>query len=321
MIQTRYLIDGLSIMSDDFRLRIGTTFLPTISQRVDSVTVNGRNGVIVPSSPMAVDAPEITVKAFAKGDSAVTLMRRFYRLCRQASALTRIDHDTATGLSRRMSARAVCTSCEPDGDDNPWSGVSMATAVFLLPDVYWSGELWQEKVLPATGGLLLAGGVKPSTQKYWTRWKGERNASPSLLADFYTFWTGLPNNSPSVLVPLGEGIPEGWLSDAPITTLVLRFGVATGVTISDPVSGTNLMWGGKRDASRPYLFVDAANRKAWTAANADAWSGGVDASNGIDWTTEPLQVWPDISSGDYRLAIKQTGSADKVTCRFLQSWE
>ena len=46
-----------------------------------------------------------------------------------------------------------------------------------------------------------------------------------------------------------------------------------------------------------------------------------DASNGIDWTTEPLQVWPAIDSGDYRLAIKQTGSADKVTCRFLQSWE
>lgn len=123
------------------------------------------------------------------------------------------------------------------------------------------------------------------------------------------------------LLPGGVPEPDGWLSNAPIGTLVLRFGAATGVTIADPVSGTNLMWGGKRDASRPYLFVDAANRKAWTAANADAWSGGTDATNGIDWTTEPLQVWPDISSGDYRLAIKQTGSADKVTCRFLQSWE
>ena len=50
-------------------------------------------------------------------------------------------------------------------------------------------------------------GLKPGdmwwrTQKYWTRWKGERNNSPSLLADFYTYWTGAPNNSPSVLVPL-----------------------------------------------------------------------------------------------------------------------
>lgn len=123
------------------------------------------------------------------------------------------------------------------------------------------------------------------------------------------------------LLPGGVPEPDGWLSNAPIGTLVLRFGAATGVTITDPVSGTNLMWGGKRDASRPYLFVDAANRKAWTAANADAWSGGTDVTSGVDWTTEPLQVWPAIDSGDYRLAIKQTGSADKVTCRFLQSWE
>ena len=220
-----------------------------------------------------------------------------------------------------MITRAVCTSCEPDDDERPFRDLRVMTAVFQLPDVYWRGELWQEKVLPATGGLLLAGGVKPSTQKYWTRWKGEKNNSPSMLADFYTYWQGTPNNSPSILVPLSEGIPEGWLSDAPITTLVLRFGAVTGVTISDPVSGTNLMWGGQRDASRPYLFVDVANRKAWTAANADAWSGGTDASNGVDWTTEPLQVWPAIDSGDYRLDIRQTGGADKVTCRFLQSWE
>lgn len=141
------------------------------------------------------------------------------------------------------------------------------------------------------------------------------------------FWRGVQCQEVTLaasggrLLPGGVPEPDGWLSNAPIGTLVLRFGAATGVTIADPVSGTNLMWGGKRDASRPYLFVDAANRKAWTAANADAWSGGTDATNGIDWTTEPLQVWPDISSGDYRLAIKQTGSADKVTCRFLQSWE
>lgn len=46
------------------------------------------------------------------------------------------------------------------------------------------------------------------TQKYWTRWKGERNNSPSLLADFYTYWTGTPNNSPSVLVPLSDRVVE-----------------------------------------------------------------------------------------------------------------
>ena len=56
-------------------------------------------------------------------------------------------------------------------------------------------------------------GLKPGdmwwrTQKFWTRWKGEKNASPSMLADFYTYWTGAPNNSPSVLVPLSDRVVE-----------------------------------------------------------------------------------------------------------------
>lgn len=56
-------------------------------------------------------------------------------------------------------------------------------------------------------------GLKPGdmwwrTQKYWTRWQGEKNASPSLLADFYTYWQGAPNASPSVLVPLTDRVVE-----------------------------------------------------------------------------------------------------------------
>ena len=301
MILTDYLINGQQLTGERSSLIVGTTHFTSISPRIDSVTVKGRNGVMLPAGPVAFDAPEITLKFITDGHDADTLMHRFYRLCRLASELTRVERDVSTGLARSMTASAVCTSCQPDGDEIPWNDHRAATAVFQLPDVFWRGVQWQEATLAASGGRLLPGGVsKPSGKGYWTRWQGLPNASPSELFDI---------------------LPEGWLSNAPIGTLVLRFGAVTGVTISNPMSGTNLLWGGKRDASRPYLFVDAANRKAWTAANADAWSGGTDASNGIDWTTEPLQVWPDISSGDYRITIKQTGGTDKVTCRFLQSWE
>jgi hypothetical protein len=56
-------------------------------------------------------------------------------------------------------------------------------------------------------------GLKPGdmwwrTQKYWTRWKGTPNNSPSMLADFYTYWLGAPNASPSVLVPLADRVVE-----------------------------------------------------------------------------------------------------------------
>ena len=53
---------------------------------------------------------------------------------------------------------------------------------------------------------LIVGDLWLKTQAYWTRWKGEKNASPSLLADFYTYWLGTPNNSPSVLVPLSDRV-------------------------------------------------------------------------------------------------------------------
>ena len=53
---------------------------------------------------------------------------------------------------------------------------------------------------------LIVGDLWPKTQKYWTRWKGEKNNSPSLLADFYTYWQGEANNSPSVLVPLSDRV-------------------------------------------------------------------------------------------------------------------
>lgn len=301
MILADYLINGQQLTGEHSSLIVGTTHFTSISPRINSVTVNGRNGVMLPAGPVVFDAPEITLKFITDGPEADTLMHRFYRLCRLASSLTRVERDTSTGLTRRMTAKAVCTSCQPDGDEIPWDDHRAATAVFQLPDVFWRGVQWQEVTLAASGGRLLPGGVsKPSGKGYWTRWQGLPNASPSELFDI---------------------MPEGWLSNAPITTLVLRFGAATGVTIADSVSGTNLVWGGQRDAKLPYLFIDVANRKAWTAANADAWSGGTDETGGIDWTTEPLQVWPAIDSGDYRLDIRQTGGTDKVTCRFLQSWE
>lgn len=301
-MKVSYSLNGQPLDSERMRVIVGTTHYTSLSPIVDMVQVSGRSGVIVGSSIPVLDAPELTIKVAAWGADSDALISRFRALCLHTAKLTIGKTETLDdGSSRSMVTRTVCTSCEPDDDERPFQDLRVMTAVFQLPDVYWQGEQWQERTLDATGGRLMAGSVdKPSNKGYWTRWAGLPNASASQLFDT---------------------VPECWLSNAPIGTLTLRFGAATGVTIADPVSGTNLMWGGKRDASRPYLFVDAANRKAWTAANADAWSGGTDATNGIDWTTEPLQVWPDISSGDYRLTIKQTGSADKVTCRFLQSWE
>ena len=60
--------------------------------------------------------------------------------------------------------------------------------------------------MPDASKGLIVGDLWLKTQKYWTRWQGEKSASPSLLADFYTYWQGAPNNSPSVLVPLSDRV-------------------------------------------------------------------------------------------------------------------
>ena len=60
--------------------------------------------------------------------------------------------------------------------------------------------------MPDASKGLIVGDLWLKTQKYWTRWQGEKNASPSLLADFYTYWTGTSNNSLSGLVPLADRV-------------------------------------------------------------------------------------------------------------------
>lgn len=139
MILTDYLINGQQLTGEHSNLIVGTTHFTSISPRINSVTVNGRNGVMLPAGPVAFDAPEITLKFITDGPDADTLMHRFYRLCRLASKLTRVERDTVSGWTRRMTASAVCTSCQPDGDEIPWDDHRAATAVFQLPDVYWQG--------------------------------------------------------------------------------------------------------------------------------------------------------------------------------------
>lgn len=273
MILTNYLINGQDLIDEHSSLIVGTTHFTSISSRVESVTVNGRSGVLMPAGPLCFDAPEITLKIIANGPDADVLMHRFYRLCRLASSLTRVERDTSTGLTRRMTATAVCTSCQPDGDEIPWISHRAATAVFQLPDVFWQGEQWQTVTLAASGGVLISG-AKPTKN-------------------------------------------SGWYSNAPLQNLVMRFASVTSVTITDPVSGTDLAWSG---ASASYLYVDVPNRRSWTASKTDAWTGGTDVTSGVDWSGEPLQVWPSAETCDYTLQVKQSGTTG-VACRYKASWE
>ena len=125
---------------------------------------------------------------------------------------------------------------------------------------------------------LIVGDLWLKTQKYWTRWKGEKNNSPSLLADFYTYWQGAPNNSPSVLVPL---------SDRVIDTLVWDGSAWNHLGYADVEKNAEEIAQAKSDiADNAAKTTDAKKAAENAAAAAKTAQGTADTANGAAKTAQ-----------------------------------
>lgn len=125
---------------------------------------------------------------------------------------------------------------------------------------------------------LIVGDLWLKTQKYWTRWKGEKNNSPSLLADFYTYWQGTPNNSPSVLVPL---------SDRVIDTLVWDGAAWNHMGYADVERNADEIAQAKSDiADNAAKTTDARKAAENAAAAAKTAQGTADTANGAAKTAQ-----------------------------------
>lgn len=125
---------------------------------------------------------------------------------------------------------------------------------------------------------LIVGDLWLKTQKYWTRWSGEKNASPSLLADFYTYWTGAPNASPSVLVPL---------SDRVIDTLVWDGSKWNRMGYADVEDNKRQIEQAKSDiADNAAKTTDAKKAAENAAAAAKNAQGTADTANGAAKTAQ-----------------------------------
>ena len=125
---------------------------------------------------------------------------------------------------------------------------------------------------------LIVGDLWLKTQKYWTRWKGEKNNSPSLLADFYTYWQGEANNSPSVLVPL---------SDRVIDTLVWDGAAWNHLGYADVERNADEIAQAKSDiADNAAKTTDAKKAAENAAAAAKNAQGTADTANGAAKTAQ-----------------------------------
>lgn len=125
---------------------------------------------------------------------------------------------------------------------------------------------------------LIVGDLWLKTQKYWTRWKGEKNNSPSLLADFYTYWQGEANNSPSVLVPL---------SDRVIDTLVWDGAAWNHMGYADVENNAKQIEQAKSDiADNAAKTTDAKKAAENATAAAKNAQGAADTANGAAKTAQ-----------------------------------
>lgn len=132
--------------------------------------------------------------------------------------------------------------------------------------------------MPDASKGLIVGDLWLKTQKYWTRWQGEKNNSPSLLADFYTYWTGAPNNSPSVLVPL---------SDRVIDTLVWDGSTWNHMGYADVENNAKQIEQAKSDiADNAAKTTDAKKAAENAAAAAKNAQGTADTANGAAKTAQ-----------------------------------
>ena len=125
---------------------------------------------------------------------------------------------------------------------------------------------------------LIVGDLWLKTQKYWTRWQGEKNNSPSMLADFYTYWTGAPNASPSVLVPLADRV---------IDTLVWDGSKWNHMGYADVENNAKQIEQAKSDiADNAAKTTDAKNTAENAAAAAKNAQGTADTANGAAKTAQ-----------------------------------
>lgn len=169
-------------------------------------------------------------------------------------AQTKTDLTTANGEISKAKESAAQAYAEAHSKNHTFRGPDMPKDNLIV------GDLWLK------------------TQKYWTRWKGEKNNSPSLLADFYTYWQGTPNNSPSVLVPL---------SDRVIDTLVWDGAAWNHLGYADVERNADEIAQAKSDiADNAAKTTDAKKAAENAAAAAKTAQGTADTANGAAKTAQ-----------------------------------
>ena len=299
-LDVAYAINGMPLDTDCFHVTVGSTFLAGITVRRTVNTVPGRHGSIRSGMLPRFNERQLTVRTLAHDVDSDAMARRFLHLCSMPS-LTITRSMTAMyggddGLPEQ-STPVQLTSLQPDGDERPFKSHRNMTAVFAMTDVFWRASPVTRPI--DASGLILPGALTVRVD----------DAHAQGVA---TMWQGMPDASPSILF---DRLMDGWMGDAPITDPIIRLAAPSHATATDPVSGTGITWSGP--ANGQFLYIDPLHLHAWLASSDSAWSGGNDVSQGLDFPSEPLEIWP-AADNSYSLSLDTDGTS--ATIRFSPSW-
>lgn len=164
---------------------IQSTAPDTSMRKATTLWIDTTNGTNTPKRWNGSTWAAVTDKAATDAANAAVKANTAAKTAQDTADKANIAAANAASQANQAQAAAKKAQTTADGKNLIYRGPDEPTHDGLKP-----GDMWWR------------------TQKYWTRWKGEKNNSPSLLADFYTYWTGAPNNSPSVLVPLSDRVVE-----------------------------------------------------------------------------------------------------------------
>ncbi|MEE8667416.1 MAG: hypothetical protein SOI13_04395 [Bifidobacterium mongoliense] len=299
-LDVAYAINGMPLDTDCFHVTVGSTFLAGITVRRTVNTVPGRHGSVRSGMLPRFDERQLTIRALAHDDNSDAMARRFLHLCSMPSLTVTRSMTAMYGGDEGLPEQSTplqLTSLQPDGDERPFKSRRRMTAVFAMTDVFWHATPITRPI--GASGRILPGAITVPVD----------DSHPQGLA---TLRQAMPDDYPSILF---DRLTDGWMGDAPITDPIIRLTAPSHATAADPVSGTGITWSGS--ANGQFLYIDPLHLHAWLASSDSAWSGGSDVSQGLDFPSEPLEIWPAVDNS-YSLSIDTNGTAP--TIRFSPSW-
>jgi|GEM_PF-503560 len=125
----------------------------------------------------------VTDKTATDAANTAAIAKSAAQTAQSAADKAQTTADNAQAQANQAQAAALKAQTTADGKNLVYRGATEPTHDGLKP-----GDLWWK------------------TQAFFTRWEGERDNSPSDLADFYTVWEGERDNSPSDLIPLSDHV-------------------------------------------------------------------------------------------------------------------